>query len=380
MIITLLSSLLFTWLPICSPAQEAEGQNFVEPPPSHWPADEKAMAKKLGLSKMFLVKEPGLEIWFENSKMRRSLEKNLLTSWASINERIGEPDTPNDVPIRLLLIDTPEAIPRLRPLVAREASRWDSPGPDGAFFEAVTKSGNGVWSFPPVAIVATRPIGKAEISTRAVHDLGILRMNLACSYTGFGVPEALKEGFAGWLVLEMVKKPFGLVSHEKAVVKSKIHGYGVFAGIGAAMNNADNHPSNWKTLMKNATRQMRASSVSTPEAHLDAVLARTRADFARTDYAYSWGVLSFLMDDRYPVGDEALKAQKATIWNRPKKPLAISRQTVFLGALKKLRHHKLSFLPPAERGQKLSDLLEEATGETREQRHQAFLHWSIKGL
>ncbi|MBT5101598.1 MAG: hypothetical protein HOM77_06735, partial [Planctomycetes bacterium] len=354
--------------------------NFAQPPPSHWPATTDEMAKRLGLRAMQLVKEDGLEIWFEDSKMRRSLEKNLLKSWASINERIGEPDTPNDVPIRLLLIDTPEAVARLRPLVAEEASRWDLAGPDRAFFEATAKAGNGVWSFPPVAIVASRPIGKTEVRTRAVHDLGILRMNLACSYTGFGVPEALKEGFAGWLVLEMVKKPFGLVSHEKAALKTKIYGYGVFAGIGAAMNNADNHPSNWENLVKNAMRQMRASDTSVPEAHLDAVLARTRENFARTDYAYSWGVLSFLMDAHYPVGDAALKAQKATIWNRPKKPLAVSRQTIFLDALKTLRGHKLSFLTPAERGQKLGELLEEATGETREQRHHAFLHWSIKGL
>jgi hypothetical protein len=212
-----------------------------------------------------------------------------------------------------------------------------------------------------------------------VHDYGALRISLAASQQAFGVPAFLVEGFAGMLVRRSVKKPVGLVSHVGAVESERVQGYGVFAGIGGALNDFSNHPGNWPTSMKTVTKAWRKQGEVTPEEHIDALVRRPKASFSRADYAYAWAVTEFLLDDRFPYGEAALAIVEDRKW-KPKGALKKSRRSLLPEVLGKLRDKKLRTMDAEKRADLFLELLYARSGETSGQMQDAFLFWLERGM
>ena len=207
------------------------------------------------------------------------------------------------------------------------------------------------------------------VPTRAVHEVSVLLAGWACSWSGYGAPEFLEEGLAGMVERRALKKPAALVYHDKAALKMTIHGYGVFAGIGEAMNDSSNSPDNWPRLVQDAVKKMNKELKSRskrkkidPKQRIDALLLRTHADFARSDYAYAWATMEFLFEDT--------RSEEG----------ASSRRDLLQGVLKRMRGTEHAALGQDKRSQLFLDELLAANACDGESLHQDFLDWASESL
>jgi hypothetical protein len=362
-------------LALCQESAPSERQPEIELPESVQPTTEKDMAKKLGVKKVQLATAPGLELWCDDSKMMRFVKEPILSAWNYGEELLEHSPLRVGATIRVVLLKDEQAVRNYYELLVSECERWKLTPPNPDWANAVIASGSAQLSFPPTAVQYLRVVSKGETLTRAVHDMGAIRMASACSYTGFGVPPFLTEGFAGML-MKTLKKPSAIVSHQNAALESTIQGYGVFAGIGAAMNDASNSATNWPSVIKTAVTKMSKKESFEPMERVDAILQRTSSEFARSDYAFSWAVCSFLFDDSYPYGDEAVSAREEKRWKAPQKPLLKSRRIGFHQVLMNLRDFRLAKLKAGPRGEYLREYLLEEYGEEPDALHRSFLHWA----
>ncbi len=354
-------------------------QAKAELPPSSQPTDEAAFAEALGLKSVRLATAPGLELWCEDKAVMSALQKPVLAAWEEARRILPEPAPDPALPYRIVVLKDEEAVRAYRPLYEAECARAGVPLPPASFYEGAARTGSARWAYPPLCLMRSGKLSKQVVLSRAVHDLGALRIGLAASEQGFGVPEFLIEGFAGMLVRRAVKKPAALVSHEGAAVSETIHGYGVFAGIGAAMNDSSNHPGNWATSMRTAAKAWRKQDEIGAEERIDALLKRPKASFARADYAYAWAVSEFLLEDRYGYGEAAVAAAADRKW-KPGEPLEANRRALLLPILGTLRHPNYRMAEPAVRAGLLLSFLEKKGGEDAAALHAAFQHWLETGM
>jgi hypothetical protein len=354
-------------------------QTREEVPPSNHPAAEAALAEALGVKTMRHAALPGYELWCEDKADFALLDEPLRQAWEAADELLGEAGRPGDPLCRVVVVEEGATALAYRPLFEAECARFGIEAPGESFYASAAELGSGRWSFPPLVLIVRDRLDKPVALTRAVHDLGALRIGLAASEQAYGVPEFLVEGFAGMLVRRAVKKPAALVSHTGAAVDETIHGYGVFAGLGAALNDSSNHPGNWPTVMRNAAKAWKKAKQVEPEARIDALLMRDRTRFSRADYAYSWAVMEFLLDARFPVGEAAVAAAADRRW-KPDEAVEPSRRAVLLEALAPLRETKQRLADTPTRAGLLLEALAEAGGEDALALQAAFQHWLETGL
>lgn len=328
---------------------------------------------------MALRAEPGLELWVEEPKTLKVLEEPVAVAWKEALAILPEPAPDTVPPIRIVVLAEEDSIRAYARLFAPECARLGIAPPPERFYDDAARLGSGRWSYPPLCLIRSARTSSQLVLTRAVHDLGALRISLAASEQAYGVPEFLVEGFAGMLVRRAVKKPTALVSHQGAALKETLHGYGVFAGIGEAMNDASNHPGNWPTVMRTAARAWDRKKVIDPDERIDALLLRTPEEFSRADYAYSWAVTEFLLDDRYPVGEEAAAAAADRKW-KPGEPPERNRRAMLLAVFRTMRHPNYRLADAGVRARLILDFLARDCGEDADSLHAAFRHWLATGL
>ncbi len=350
-----------------------------ELPPSTHPTDSAAFAEAVGVKAVQFAAAPGLEFWVEDRAIQSALEKPLLAAWEEAVAILPEPDPSAEIPYRVVVLKDEAAVMAYRPLFEAECARAGIQPPPASFYAEAARLGSGKWTYPPLCLMRSANQSKQMVVTRAVHDLGGLRIGLAISEQGYGVPEFLVEGFAGMLVRSAVSKPTALVSHVQAAEAETIHGYGVFAGIGSAMNDSSNHPGNWPAALRTVAKAWRKQGTVGEAERIDALLRRSRETFARSDYAYAWAVVEFLLDDRYPVGAVAVSAAADRKW-KPAKAVEPSRRSVLVDAFDLLRHQNYRMADEGTRAGLLLDFLKKQTQEEPAALHAAFQHWLDTGL
>jgi len=355
------------------------GQDQAPMSPSTHPVDAEDFAEALGVKKVQLLEAPGLQVWCQDKAVLSALKKPLLAAWESAVATLPEPAPSDDLPYRVVVMAEAEGLEAYQPLFEAECRRAGISAPPASFFADAGRLGAGKWAYPPLVLVRSSSQSKQLVVTRAVHDLGGLRIGLAASEQGYGVPEFLIEGFAGALVRRAVPKPAALVSHAGAALKEKIHGYGVFAGIGAAMNDSSNHPGNWPASLRTAAKAWRKKEAIDPEERIDALLLRPKESFARSDYAYAWAVVEFLLEERYPVGAAAVEAAADRRW-KPGPKVEPNRRAWLVEVFGVLRHQNYRMADPATRARLMLSFLEKRTEEDPEALHAAFQHWLDTGL
>lgn len=343
------------------------------------PTDPASFAAAVGIKEVFLHAEPGLELWCQDKAVFGVVQKSVALAWKEAATLLPAPAPDADLPFRLVLLETEPEVMAYQKVFATECERIGIAPPPASFFEAAVEGGSGHWSYPPLCLMRTHGMSKDWARSRAVHDLGVLRMARAVSEQSYGVPEVLVEGFGGMLVRRAVDKPVALVSHANAALSETIHGYGVFANIGGILNDSSNHPGNWPSILRDAAKAWRKQELIEPEARIDALLQRTRQTFARADYAYSWAALEFLLDDRYPVGAAAVAARATRGW-KPDAAVLENRRELLHKALLALRDPEHRLDDEVERSALLLAYLQKATGEDGPALHAAFLHWLETGL
>ncbi len=355
-------------------------QSQAIPPPVH-PDTEEGFARALGLRTARLLRLEGLEVWTDEGATGKRLEKPVREAWDLSRTWFGGPVLPDGMVVRAVVLQDRKALAAYQDVLAAEAARLGAPAPHPDFTAAVVETGSGLWTWPPVLLVSTQALGKDEVVSRVVHDLGVVLARYAACPWGADPPEFLAEGFAGMLLRHAVKRPVPLVSHENAALAERIYGYGVFAGIGAALNDNSNDPTTWPGILRAAVKKMRRDGRPAPGERLDALLLRSRKDFARTDYAYAWAVMEFLFDDREPYGEAARsQAEARRPARRSEEPLAESRRTGLLRVLAELRKPEHARLDAAGRSSLFRELLLETYGETPEQLHEAFMSWVERSM
>lgn len=350
--------------------------------PSPHPADAEAFAGALGIRRAFLTQAPGLELWTDTASSQRLLEKPLLKAWEHAEHLLGPIVLPEGVVIRVVALDDRDTLANYRPIFTAEGIHLQSSAlPDADWFRAAIETGSGCWDYPPLLIIHTGSVGKAEVLTRLVHDIGGLRGGYAMSRSGYGIPESWREGFGGLLVRHALKKPTAIVSHTSAALSSTVRGYGVFAGIEHAANDASNHPNAWPGFLYNAIQRLQKTDPIHPAARVDQLLLRTAAEFSRADYAYSWAAVSFLLDGHYPAGKataEALKEGKR--WKAARELAADSRRTRTLSVLARLRAAEHVALDAEARASLFREQILLALAEDEAAFHAAFAHWVMTAM
>lgn len=342
------------------------------------PVSEVEFAQSLNLKQAFLAKAEGLEFWCEDAAQFKQVQGPLLQAWKHAQECLGGPYFPEGVTARIVILRQDQAIRDYPQLLAGEAKTLKLTLPTDPWVQGVFNAGSAWWGHPPLALIDGGQIKKNQLVTRAVHDAGLLYARFAMSPYGATPPEFFQEGVAGLLIRHAVKKPEALVSHKDAAATSSVHGYGVFAGIGAAMNDGSNHPRSWPNLLKRGVKAMRKEKELDPASRLDGLLKRDAKGFARSDYGYAWAAMEFLSSDRYPVGEEAVAIAKDRKWKPAKADQpgpAVHRRGVLLAALEELRHPEYATWTAPQLGEQLTELLLEGAGEEPEAFHEAFMVW-----
>lgn len=344
------------------------------------PTTTEEFGEALGIKRVWLLQEPNLELWCDDSKQFKLLEKEIPDAWKLLNEWFKDLPLPEGSTVRVVILRDKDALKKYPTLLSAEAQEREVPLPTASLIQGVINSGSAYWSNPPVVFIYGQILHKDSLVTRVVHDLGVIRSIYAMSPYGADAPEFFKEGVAGKLMRDTLKKPAGLVSHKDAAQADTIHGYGVFAGIGAAMNDHSNHPGNWPGVMKNGVKAMRRSEEMDPKGRIDGLLQRDAQGFARTDYAYAWAVVEFLMDERLSYGSSSVDAMREKRWKPAAEHQADNRRKVFLKALSELRHPDYVLFTPRDRGIRLAELLREGFAEEEEEMHEAFMLWVEKAM
>ncbi|TAH38100.1 MAG: hypothetical protein EYC70_05615 [Planctomycetota bacterium] len=334
------------------------------------PATPEAFAAAVGARKAWLGRAPGLEVWSDEDEGFKEVDEPARKAWTMASEWIGGPLLPEDQVARVLVLHGEERLQAYFPLFVAECQRRHVPAPGADFVQGVVRSGSGLWSNPPAVWINGQILHKDDLATRVVHDLGAIAARFLTSPYGNQPPECLEEGFAGMLMRHALKKPTGLVSHQGAAQASTLHGYGVFAGIGAASNDYSNHPASWPGILKQAVQKMRKEKELEPKSRVDQLLLRNESEWARADYAYAWAVIEFLFDPLEPYGGVAADPK----FKRGATPLAESRRSVTVAVLEQLREEFGGADAPA-RAARMRELVLERSGETPEQLHAAFMRW-----
>ncbi len=324
------------------------------------PQGAKEFGNAVGISKIKYQKWPGLELYCDDAKLFKLLSASLDKAWKAALELLGESPLPPGMPLRVVVLEDSEALKAYWSIVSLGAKKFENTPPPEAMFAGLLKAGSTRWNLPPTVFLRPGAIPSSAAPTRAVHDVGVIMAGWASSYSGYGGPEFLAEGFAGMLQRRSIKNPAAIVSHEQAALKETIHGYGVFAAIGAAMNDSSNSPNNWPRIIQNAVKSMLKKSQLEDADRIDALLLRTHEKFARADYGYAWAAMEFLFDDQ--------------------KVDQISRRDGLHKVLKALKNPKDSAHGQLLRSQKFRELLLVEYNQTPAQLHEAFLIWVPKYL
>ncbi|HEX9792538.1 MAG TPA: hypothetical protein VGC54_01000 [Planctomycetota bacterium] len=341
------------------------------------PADEAAFALAIGVKKAGLAEGPGWQVWSDEPRLAADLGRQIAKAALLAEEMLGT-GLPPETSLRIVVLDGEQTLGAYFPLAQKDAAARKASPPDAAFLAGVVGNGSGLWTNPPLLLVNSKLLHGNMLDTRAIHDLGAVFARYACSPWGGDPPEFLQEGFAGVLMRLSLKRPAGLVSHQGAALTERIHGYGVFAGISGA-NDSSNESSVWPSLLRTVVKQMRKDQAVDPKARIDALLRRTAAEFARLDYAYSWGAVAFLTDPQEPYGADALAAA-ASKAKRATEPLENSRRTGLHKVLAELRQPDHAALPTAARAELLVQLLLHEYGEDPDGLHEGFMSWVETGM
>jgi hypothetical protein len=342
------------------------------------PSGPEEFQQQIGIKKVWFKKWPGLELYCDSKKLSKSLTPVLDACWPLVTEFLGGSPFPKGRILRVIALNEEKHIQAYFEVIKRGARAAGIPEPPEILYNGLLKSGSTTWNLPPTVMLRPNFVGKSTAPTRVVHDLAAMSAAWACSYSGYGAPEFLTEGFAGMMIRRTIKKPAALVSHENAALTETIQGYGVFAGIGAAMNNADNAPANWPRFMHNAIKKMLKNKQSDPAERIDALLLRTRKEFARSDYPYAWATMEFLFDPSQieTVAVTGTEAQSEST----EAELPASRRRGLHRVLTLLKAPKLSTLNAKQRSAKFRQYLLSEYGEDPQALHQIFLTWATEGL
>ncbi len=261
------------------------------------PQGAKALGEHLGGVKLKYKEWNGLQLYCDDAKQFKLLTSALGKAWPAGLELLGGSPIPEGMPLRVVALKDPEAIREYWELVRKGSEIYGNSEPPEALVNGVISAGSTRWNLPPTVMLRPGTLASSMAPTRAVHDVGVVLAGWACSYSGYGGPEFLTEGFAGMLQRRSIKNPAAIVSHEQAALKETIHGYGVFAAIGAAMNDSSNSPNNWPRMIHNAVKSMIKKGVREDDERIDALLLRTHKQFARADYGYAWATMEYFFDD-----------------------------------------------------------------------------------
>jgi hypothetical protein len=360
---------------------QAESPTAVQEPEvddSWHPSGVEEFQQQIGVKKIWFHQWPGLELYCDNSKLHKQLVKTLDVSWPQTLEFLGGSPFPKGRILRVVALNEAEHLQAYFEVLGQGARLAGIAAPPESLYKGLLKSGSATLNLPPTALLRPNYVGKSTAPSRVVHDTAAMSAAWACSYSGYGAPEFLTEGFAGMILRRAIKKPAALVSHENAALSETIQGYGVFAGIGAAMNNADNSPANWPRFMHNAIKKMRKSKKSDPAERVDSLLLRTRTEFARSDYPYAWSAMEFLFDTT-PMETLAITGTEAAATTEEIEAPA-SRRRGLHRVLTLLRAPKLSASEQKARSAQFRELLLAEYGEDSLAMHQAFLNWAVENL
>jgi hypothetical protein len=246
-----------------------------------------------------------LELWSDDQETFDALKPALDAAWPAALDLLGGDPLPKGAVIRVIASPRDQTLGDYWKLLKEGAALCGVAVPPDFLLSGANGMGSAHWNLPPTVLLNSKTESLKSLPTRAVHEVSVLLVGWACSWSGYGAPEFLEEGFAGMVERRALPKPAALVYHDRAALKTTIHGYGVFAGIGEALNDSSNAPGNWPRLIHNAVNKMSKELKSAskrakldPKQRIDALLLRSQEEFARADYAYSWAVMEFLFDDQ----------------------------------------------------------------------------------
>lgn len=280
------------------PSAAAALENWHPANPSEW-------TERFGHAKVLHHSWGSLELWSDDQKTFDALYPALEAAWPAALELLGGDFLPKGAVIRVIASPQAETLSDYWQLLNEGAKLCGVAPPPDFLLSGANGMGSAHWNLPPTILLNSKTESLKSLPTRAVHEMSVLLAGWACSWSGYGAPEFLEEGIAGMVERRALPKPAALVYHDRAALTSTIHGYGVFSGIGEAMNDASNAPTNWPRLIHNAVKKMNAELKSKskrakidPGQRIDALLLRSQAEFARADYAYAWAVMEFLFDQQ----------------------------------------------------------------------------------
>jgi len=386
------TALLFTF------AQEAP------PAPDFHPSTPEEWCAHFEVSKVYHHAWEGMELWSDDKKTFQALQPALDAAWTSGMELLGGNPLPADRTIRVVAGAGEEMLTDYWPLLIEGAQRSGVEAPPQFLLSGATGKGSSHWNLPPTILLNSKVEGLSVLPTRAVHEVAVLLAGWSSSWSGYGTPEFLEEGLAGMIERRAIKKPAALVYHDKAALTVTIHGYGVFSGIGEALNDSSNSPNNWPRLIHNALGKMVKEQKSkskrkkaSADQRIDRLLLRSHEDFARADYAYAWAVMEFLFDHPIPAEELASQAEEASAHAvTPNEKDATStdgaeaeateelrpatNREIFHRVLEEMRATQHASLDQAGRSQLLLDLVLKHKGVTGEELHLEFLDWALESL
>jgi hypothetical protein len=269
------------------------------------PANPSEWTDRLGQQKVLHHTWGSLELWSDDQKTFDALFPALDAAWPAALELLGGDPLPKGAVIRVIASPHASTLRDYWKLLSEGAALCGVTPPPAYLLTGANEMGSAHWNLPATVLLNSTAESLKSIPTRAVHEVSVLLAGWACSWSGYGAPEFLEEGFAGMVERRALPNPAALVYHDRAALTMTIHGYGVFSGIGAAMNDASNAPGNWPRLIHNAVDKMNKELESKskrakldPKQRIDALLLRSQEQFARADYAYSWAVMEFLFDEQ----------------------------------------------------------------------------------
>ncbi|MAW61023.1 MAG: hypothetical protein CMJ94_09320 [Planctomycetes bacterium] len=309
-----------------------------------------------------------LELWSDDRKTFEALAPALEAAWQAADELLDTSFLPDGAVIRVIASDRSQTLVDYWELLHEGAQRCGVAAPPAYLLSGANGMGSAHWNLPPTVLLNSSAEKLDSLPTRAVHEVAVLLAGWASSWSGYGAPEFLEEGLAGMIERRALKRPAALVYHDRAALKTTIHGYGVFAGIGEAMNDSSNAPGNWPKIIHNAVGKMQREWKSKSKRkkldtrqRIDALLLRTHEQFARADYAYAWAVMEFLFDD------QAAAEQQ-------------SNRTKLLRVLAGMRGTDHAALPQDKRSKLFQQELLAAFDQGGEELHLAFLAWAENSL
>lgn len=310
-----------------------------------------------------------LELWCDDQKTYDALFPALDAAWPAALELLGGDFLPKGAVIRVIASPQASTLGDYWQLLKEGAELCGVAPPPDFLLSGANGMGSAHWNLPPTVLLNSKTESLKSLPTRAVHEMSVLLAAWACSWSGYGAPEFLEEGLAGMVERRALSKPAALVYHDRAALSMTIHGYGVFSGIGEAMNDASNAPTNWPRLIQNAVskmnKELKSKSKRTkidPGQRIDALLLRSQADFARSDYAYSWAVMEFLFDPTVRGEGQA------------------TRRAVLHRVLAEMRGTDFAALDQDKRSKLFLERILHHTAVEGEELHLEFLAWAAESL